>query len=424
MEKKENVLLRVLFALVSVIILGIVLSRIAAFFGQPPVIGEVLAGICLGPSLLGSEYSSWILPPLVAPYLSVIAQLGVLLYMFVVGLELNLDLFKARFSCAMIISHSSIVVPFLFGTILAVFLYPGLSVSGISFTPFALFLGVAMSITAFPVLARILTDRGMQTSELGVIALSSAAIGDVTAWLLLAIVVGIAKAQMGSGLWVTIGATLYILSMFFIVRPLLRNIIMRWESDRLSREATIFIYSCLLISALITEKIGIHAIFGAFLFGAVIPHNSVVAKAFAKQLESGVTVLLLPAFFAFTGMQTRVDLLSGTNNWLICALIIIVASVGKLGGAFLAAYYSGMDIRKSMVMGTLMNTRGLMELIVLNIGLELGVISQQLFAMMILMALATTMMTGPLCSILLKGQPEVQGNLQTEEYNEVLSPSQ
>jgi Kef-type K+ transport system membrane component KefB len=294
----------------------------------------------------------------------------------------------------------------LLGSLLALSLYPRLSSRDVSFTSFALFMGVAMSITAFPVLARILTDRQMNRTELGMIALSCAATDDVTAWCLLAFVVGVAKAQVGEGLVVVAETLAYIALMILLIRPILRNVVARWNMERLPRSAVAFVFVALLISALATEYIGIHAIFGAFLLGALIPQDSTVARVFTRQLEPVVTVLLLPAFFALTGMRTRIDLVSGVDQWLICSLIILVAIVGKFGGTLLAARLTGLDWRNSMALGTLMNTRGLMELIVLNVGLDLKVISPTLFSMMVLMALVTTMATSPVLLFLIPANPK------------------
>ncbi len=400
-SQASDVLLHVLVALAAVIIVGQILARLFACVHQPPVIGEVVAGILLGPSLLGSEWSAWILPPSSAPFLGVIAQLGVVLYMFIVGLELNAELLRHRAHATVATSHASILFPFLLGALLALVLYPRLSSQDVPFTNFALFLGVAMSITAFPVLARILSDRGMTRTELGAMALSCAAIDDVTAWCLLAFVVGVARAQVGEGLLVAAGTLAYIALMIFVIRPVARRIAGRWDTEHLPRGAVGLVFVALLLSALATELIGIHAIFGAFLLGAVIPHDSALARTFIRQLENVVTILLLPAFFAFTGMRTRIDLVSGLELWLICAGIIVVATVGKFGGTFVAARLTGLGWRDAAALGTLMNTRGLMELVVLNIGLDLKVISPTLFAMMVLMALVTTIATTPVLQCLM-----------------------
>ncbi|MFN2398610.1 MAG: cation:proton antiporter [Gemmatimonadaceae bacterium] len=318
-----------------------------------------------------------------------------ILYMFMVGLELNPGLLKHRAHATIVTSHASITVPFLLGALLALFLYPRFSSSDVSFTSFALFMGVAMSITAFPVLARILTDYKMSSSRLGVVALSCAAVDDVTAWCLLAFVVGITRTHVGEGLFVVVAALAYIAFMVLVARPIMRWVAHRAEAKEETRGPVALVFVALLLSALMGEAIGIHAIFGAFLLGAVIPHDSNLARTFRRQLENVVTILLLPAFFAFTGMRTRIDLLSELGQWLICALIILTATLGKFGGTFAAARLTGLQWRDAAILGTLMNTRGLMELIVLNVGLELRVISPTLFAMMVLMALVTTMLTSP-----------------------------
>jgi Kef-type K+ transport system membrane component KefB len=401
-NQQPDVLLSVLLALAIVIIVGRVLGKAFAYVGQPPVIGEVVAGILLGPSLLGAEVSAFILPPTVAPILGVVAQLGIILYMFIVGLELNAKLLMDRLHTTVATSHTSILVPFLLGALLSLPLYTRLSSSDVPFTSFALFMGVAISITAFPVLARILTDLRLVHTELGVVALGCAAIDDVTAWCLLAFVSGFAKSQVSQGLWVIAGALGYITLMFFVIRPVLKRASRSWKTESQAKGATTILVVGLLVSAQITEAIGIHAAFGAFLLGAVIPHDSPVARAFIKQFEPVITVLFLPAFFALTGMRTQINLVSGLDQWLICLLIILVATVGKFGGSLVAARLTGLGWREAAALGTLMNTRGLMELIVLNIGLDLRVISPTLFAMMVLMALATTMTTSPVLRLLIR----------------------
>jgi Kef-type K+ transport system membrane component KefB len=400
---KPDVLVHVLIALTAVLIAGQLLGWLFRYLGQPPVMGEVVAGILLGPSLLGEvwpEAAAFILPPSLAPSLAVVSQLGVILYMFLVGLELDLGVLRRQAHTAVAISHASIVVPFLLGAALALTLYPRLASRHVGFTPFALFVGVALSITAFPVLARILTDRQMHRTPLGILALGCAATDDVTAWCLLAFVVGVAQAKLGDAL-VTLGlSAAYVLFLFFVVRPLALHLLPRFEKTPMPRGLVGLVFAALLLSALATEAIGIHALFGAFLLGAVIPHDSVLARTFISKLEDLVTVLLLPAFFAFTGMRTRIGLVSGMEQWLICGLIVVVATAGKVGGTLLSARLTGLGWRTAAALGLLMNTRGLMELIVLNIGLDLNVISPPLFAMMVLMAVATTMATAPLLQLL------------------------
>lgn len=394
-----DALFHVLVAMAAVIIVGRSLGAVFKYFGQPPVIGEVLAGICLGPSLLGQvapSVSEFILPASVAPSLGVISQLGVVLYMFTVGLELDPRTLRQHGHTTVAISHASIVVPFLLGSGLALVLYPILSHNGVPFTVFALFLGVSMSVTAFPVLARILTDRRMSKSPMGVLALACAAIDDVTAWCLLAFVVGVAQAKVGGAFAVVAMTFAYIVFMFLIVRPLITRIGSRFQNQELTQGGMACLLVLMLCSALTTELIGVHAIFGAFLLGAVISHESRAAQQLCARLEDLVGVLLLPSFFAFTGMRTRIGLVSGMENWMLCGLIILIATAGKFGGTLAAARLTGLGWRDSSSLGILMNTRGLMELIVLNIGLDLQVISPTLFAMLVLMAVVTTVATTPI----------------------------
>lgn len=403
-----DVVLHVVATLAAVIFSGFTLGKIVQYFGQPPVIGEVVAGILLGPSLLGAispDLMDLLIPSeahdpkgQVSAAIKAISQLGVILYMFLVGLELNGARLAGKAHAAVAVSHSSIVVPFILGTLLALGLYPVFSHQGVPFTSFALFMGAAMAITAFPVLARILTDRNLDKTELGSVALGCAAADDVTAWCLLALVVGVAKSDLQTAAWVIGGALLFIALMFFVVQPIVRRIVRTWDSQKgeLPPLAISGTFLAVLLSSLTTEAIGIHAVFGAFLLGAIIPHDSRLARDFTSFLKAPVTVLLLPAFFAYTGMRTHISLVSGLDSWLWCGAIILMATLGKFGGTLVAARLTGLNWRDSAALGTLMNTRGLMELIVLNIGLDLGIISPTLFAMMVVMALVTTAMTAPI----------------------------
>jgi Kef-type K+ transport system membrane component KefB len=393
----------VLTALVTVIIAARLLGALFRRFHQPPVMGEVLAGILLGPSFLGwlaPGIAGMLISPAATQPLGVIAQLGVLLFMFLVGLELNIGVFRRNPHSIILISQAGIAVPFLLGSALALWLYPKFSSDNVSFTAFALFLGISMSITAFPVLARILSDRKLQNTPLGTAALTCAAIGDVTAWCLLAFVVGVIQSQLaGAGLTLLL-TLLYIVLMFVAIRPLFARLVARWErKPGLDQSVMAVVFIVLLLSSLITEYIGIHTLFGAFFFGAIIPHESKVARVLRKKLHDFVIVLLLPAFFAFTGLRTQIDLIQG-SQWLVCAAIILVACLGKFGGSMVAARLSGMNLRDAASLGILMNTRGLMELIVLNIGLDFGVISPQLFAMLVIMAIITTFATTPILDAL------------------------
>jgi Kef-type K+ transport system membrane component KefB len=405
-----NNLLHVLLALTAVLVTARVTGAIFTTVKQPAVIGEVLGGILLGPSLLGylapHVYSS-LLPSAVAPFLEVIAQLGVIFYMFLVGLDLDLKVLKKSGHTALVISHSSIIIPFLLGSFLALAVRKEVCPPQIPFTNFALFLAISMSLTAFPVLARIMSDQKMNKTWLGTIALTCAAVDDVTAWCLLAVIISIAGAQQGGSATQTIILTfVYIAAMFVIVRPIMKRVVDWLDNLGPLTESVMAIFLVgLLLSSFATEIIGIHAIFGAFLLGAVISHESLVAKELTLRLEHLVRILLLPTFFAFTGMRTQIGLLSSREDWLLCGIIIAVATLGKFGGSLLPARMSGLNWREASAIGILMNTRGLVELIVLNLGLDLKIITPRLFAMLVLMALVTTVLTPPIFHWITWGHP-------------------
>jgi Kef-type K+ transport system membrane component KefB len=399
----SEVLLQVLLALVVVIIAARLCGALCRRFHQPAVIGEVIAGILLGPSLLGRispDAMHAVLPSSAAPYLSIIAQIGVILFMFLVGLQLDAGQLRHRTHATISISHASILAPFVLGCALALWLYPRLGTENVPFTVFALFVGVSLSVTAFPVLARILTDRGLQDSHMGVVALTCAAVDDVTAWCLLAVVVAIAKVDATGALRTLLLTAGYIAVMLLVVRPIVVRAV-RWSASRAVPGQTVMsvVVIGLLLSTLATEAAGIHAIFGAFLLGAVIPHDTDLARDLARKLEDLVIVLFLPAFFAFTGLRTEIGLVSSPTEWMICAVITLTASVGKFGGSFAAARFAGFDRRDATSLGILMNTRGLMELIVLNLGLDLGILSPTLFTMLVLMAVLTTLATTPILDL-------------------------
>jgi Kef-type K+ transport system membrane component KefB len=397
-------LLPVLVALAAIVLTGRLLGRFLGMLGQPPVIGDLLAGTLIGPSLLGRVMpgaSAYVLPASAFPFVGVIGHLGLILYMFRIGIALDLDALRGRAHAAVAISHTSVVLPFVSGAVLALWLYPRVSTSDVSFTSFALFVGVAMSVTAFPVLARILTDNGLGSTRLGTIALTCAAVDDVTAWGLLALVVGIVQASVqGAALAVALTA-LFLVTMLRVVRPLVTRWIGSSERSPSSGGHDMYavIFAGLLVCAAVSEAIGIHAAFGSFLFGAIVPREGAVTRALARSVEP-VTLLLLPAYFAITGMRLRIDLVSDASGWLMCVAITVVAIAGKLGGTLMAARCTGLGWRAATALGILMNTRGLMELVVLNIGLEMGVLSPALFTMMVFMALATTIVTAPALRLL------------------------
>lgn len=403
-HEQINDLLQVLLALAVVIIMAQVMGTLFQYLGQPLVIGEVVGGILLGPSFLGAfapKIHEALLPTSKMPLLGLIAQLGVVFYMFVVGLELDLKVLKNSGHSALAIAHSGIVFPLVLGAYLSLFLFQDLSVPGVPFSHFAFFFGISLSVTAFPVLARILTDKKMSKSRIGTMALTSAAIGDVTAWCLLAVLVSLAQDAFGNAIRTTGLTVLYIAGMFVVGGPIMRRLIPWLERfDRLTHGGIAAFFVALLLSALATEYIGIHAIFGAFLLGAITPHDSRVAKELTDRVEDLVRIVFLPAFFAFTGMRTQIDLLGTPEDWKYCWIILSVATLGKFGGTFISARLNGFNWRESSSLGVLMNTRGLVELIILNLGLDLKLISPRLFTMLVIMALVTTLMTSPLLSLL------------------------
>ena len=380
-----------------------IFRRLFRSIGQPPVMGEMIAGIVLGPSVLGLISPSalaFLFPPASLETLRLLSQLGVVFFMFIVGMELNIQHVRDKGTAAVMISHASIIVPFLLGTALSLFLYQELAPPGTSFNAFALFIGVAMSITAFPVLARILEDRSLSKTTLGSIAITCAAVDDVTAWCILALVIALVKSAGIATSAITLGLTLvFALAMLFVVRPQLARVIKEPDSQLHRRRLIPLILAFVLASALITETIGIHALFGAFIAGVVMPPSTEFRIFLKDKLEAFSTYALLPLFFAFTGLRTQVSLLNDLEGWLWCAVIILVAIAGKLGGSMLMARWTGMSWPQSFSIGVLMNTRGLVELVVLNIGYDLGILSGRIFAMMVLMALVTTFMTGPLLSL-------------------------
>jgi Kef-type K+ transport system membrane component KefB/nucleotide-binding universal stress UspA family protein len=375
------------------------LARVLRRLGQPAVIGEIVAGIALGPSLLGLVWPSGmaaLFPADSLDGLALVAQLGLVFFMFLVGLEFDPRLLQGRGRQSFLISQASIVAPFVLGLGLAYFLFPLLAPAEVRFLPFALFLGAAMSVTAFPVLARILAERGVLGTRMGAVALSCAAFGDVTAWCILAFVVSVARSSgAGSAITTTLLTAAFIAFNLFVVRPVLARLGPR-QGQAIHADTVAISLLLVLFSAAATELIGIHALFGAFLLGAVMPRGGGVSAALTAKLEDFVLVVLLPLFFAYNGLRTEIGSLTSVQDWLSCLAIVVVACLGKFGGSALAARIFGFSWRESGALGVLMNTRGLMELIVLNVGLDLGVISPRLFTMMVVMALATTWLTTPL----------------------------
>ncbi len=369
---------------------------------QPQVVGEMVAGIILGPSVLGliaPHLFTFIFPPSSLKYLSTLSQLGLLLFMFIVGLELDPKLLKGRGHAAVLISHVSIILPFILGTVLSLYLYPLLSNNSITFTAFALFMGASMSITAFPVLARILSEKNLIKTKLGAVTIACAAVDDVTAWSILAIVVTVVRASSDKiPVWLTItGSIVFILIMILIVRPVISKLEIYYHNkgNKVTNDILGLVLLLMLASAWTTEWLGIHALFGAFFMGAMMPRNKYFLNSIIEKLNDVTIVLLLPIFFALTGLNTSIGLIAGPDMWFYFALILSAAVIGKLGGSTISARLTSLSWREASGLGILMNTRGLMELIILSIGLQFGVISHALFTMMVLMALVTTFMTTP-----------------------------
>lgn len=389
-------LLQIIAIIITARTFGFLFNKI----GQPTVIGEVVAGIFLGPSLLGMwfpEYTAFLFPKSSLPNLQVFSQIGLILFMFVIGMELDLKVLTTKALDAIVISLASIIVPYALGMGLAYFLYFEFAPVNINFLSFSLFMGIAMSITAFPVLARIIQERGMTKTKLGIIAITCAAANDITAWCILASVIAIVKAGSFVSSLFTIALALgYVIVMLKLIKPFLNKLGEVYSNkETLSLNIVAIIFGVLFISSYTAEVIGIHALFGAFLAGVIMSSKFSFRRILIEKVEYVALVLLLPLFFAFSGLKTQIGLLNESHAWGVCMLIILVAVVGKFGGSMLAARFVGQSWKDSLAIGALMNTRGLMELIVLNIGYDLGVLTPTLFAMIVIMALVTTFMTGP-----------------------------
>lgn len=389
-----------LLQIISIILVARFFGWLFRKIGQPSVIGEMVAGIVLGPSLVGlyfPEFFDTLFPSASLGNLKFLSQIGLILFMFVIGMELDLKALRNKANDAVVISHASIIFPFTLGIGLAYFIYTQFAPDGIEFMSFALFIGISMSITAFPVLARIVQERGIHKTKLGTIVITCAAADDITAWCILATVIAIVKAgSFVSSLYVIALAITYVFLMLKVVRPFLERVgQLKNSRQSLSKPVVAIFLLTLIVSAYTTEIIGIHALFGAFMAGAIMPDNAKFRAIFIEKVEDVSVIILLPLFFVFTGLRTQIGLINDPQLWKVTGLIIAVAVVGKFLGSAIAAKFVGQNWRDSLTIGALMNTRGLMELIVLNIGLDLGVLSPEIFTMMVIMALVTTFMTGP-----------------------------
>jgi Kef-type K+ transport system membrane component KefB len=403
---------RLLAQIVVILVLSRLIGRSLRRVGQPFVVGEMLAGIVLGPSVLGllapGAYAA-LFPAGSVRFLEAVSHLGLILFMFLVGLELRPEELRGRGNAAALVSHASIVMPLFFGATLALFLYPRLGSSGVAFSGFALFLGAAISVTAFPVLARILGERGLRGTRLGSLAIACAAVDDVTAWCVLAIVVAVAREGTSAAeLTLTlVGTAAYAVAMLVLGRRRLAWMADRYrDAGRVTHDLLAVIVVVALGSAWITQRLGIHALFGAFIAGVIMPKSELFVRGVARPFEDVMVVVLLPLFFAATGIRTSLDSMNASGMWTMFLMILCIAVVGKLGGSTLAARVSGLTWTESLSLGALMNTRGLMALVILQVGAEIGVVSPPLFVMIVLTSVMTTMMTTPIMALL---DPRRQG---------------
>jgi Kef-type K+ transport system membrane component KefB len=376
-------------------------------FGQTAVIGEMLAGVLLGPSVLGRslpQVEALVFPPSSMPALHLISQLGIILFMFVVGMELDFDGLRRRARATVVISNTGIVVPFCLGAALASRLHAGYAPAGVRLSTFALFTGVAMSITAFPVLARIINERGLTGTALGGTAIGCAAMADVTAWCLLAVVLAVGRGSGASAPFVAaVCAAILVWVVLTWIRPRATRLFGTTSAIVAPPTVLSLVLVAMFVAALFTELIGIHALFGAFLAGIAVGGAADLRDPVRRAIEPLSAAVLVPVFFAYSGLRTEIGLVQGWTGWLVCLTIVATAVAGKLGGTAASARWTGMPWRESFALGALMNTRGLMELIVLNVGYDLGILSPALYTMMVVMALATTCMTGPLLAVLASG---------------------
>ncbi|MDD6210871.1 MAG: cation:proton antiporter [Bacteroidales bacterium] len=394
-----------LLQILTILLVARLFSWICTKINQPTVIGEILAGIFLGPSVLAKVLpgvSAFLFAPESLHNITILSQIGLILFMFAIGMELDIVEVKKKLKETVLISHTSTIVPFFFGMLTAYWVYPDYTNGTVPFVSFALFVGIAMSITAFPVLARIIQERGMTKSHLGTLALASAANGDITAWCVLAVVIAIAQAgTVISAMYTVLFTVAYILFMFYVVRPFM-NVIgnLYHNKEVINKTFVTFIFIVLILSAFLTEVLGVHALFGAFIAGVVMPANLKFRQIMTDKVEDVSLSLLLPLFFVSTGLRTEIGLLNTVELWTMCGIFILVAIVGKFGGAALSARFVGESWHDSLRMGALMNTRGLMELVVLTIGYEMGILPPAIFVMLVLMTIVTTFMTAPLLGVI------------------------
>jgi Kef-type K+ transport system membrane component KefB len=409
--------------IIAVLITAQLMAAIFRKLAQPRVVGEIIAGIVLGPSVLGAlvpAVSAALFPASSLDHLNLFSQVGLVIFMFLVGVSLDSDTLRHCGHAAILTSHASIALPFAFGAAVALFVYPALASTGVGFCAFALFMGAAMSITALPVLAWILMERDLIRSEAGTMAVACAAADDLSGWCILALISALVRgSDSGMPPWVTIAGSLeFVGGMLLVIRPLLNRYGDVWlKDDGTQYRAMAGVLLLALSSSCISEILGLHLLFGGFFTGAILPKNLGIVKQMREQLEPITQTLFLPLFFSVTGLRTSVRLLRGTKLWATLVVIIGVAVAGKMGGSTLAARCAGIPWREAAAIGALLNTRGSIELVMLNIGLDLHIIPPALFTMMVLMAVATTLMTSPLLSRLRRSLVQVEGGYMREEQS-------
>jgi Kef-type K+ transport system membrane component KefB len=394
-----------LIQIIAILFIAKLFGFVFAYMGQPAVIGEILAGIFLGPTFLGTlfpEMNTFLFTKNTLGSLHGLSQIGLLLFMFIIGLEFDMQMLKKKARSAFFLSSTSILIPYSFGIILAYFIYQRFAPNGVSLLEFSLFMGIAMSITAFPVLARIVQERGISKSPIGILALTTAATGDVAAWGLLALVVAVVQSGSAThALWIALFTSIYFLIMVFIIKPLFKNVGEVYSHrENISRTVVAFAFLTLLISAWCTEIIGIHALFGAFVAGVIMPPSHDFRRILTEKIEDITLIILLPLFFVQTGLKTDFKVLFSSDLIGTTALICSIAIIGKYVGTTLAARFIKQSWKQSLILGALMNTRGLMELIVLDLGFQMGILSQEIFSALVFMAILTTLMTGPTLSLI------------------------
>jgi Kef-type K+ transport system membrane component KefB len=381
-------------------------GAIARWFGQPQVVAEMIAGVCLGPSLLGLFFpavQSFFFPwdrtiRDSQSYIYPVSQLGLALYMFTVGMDFRLDIVRSRWTSSMAVSLAGMLSPFVLGGLLGLYFHGSTDLfpPGTSAWASATFLGASMCITAFPMLARIIRYKGLNGTRMGTVAIGAGAIDDACAWCLLALVLSSIEGSPKTAFKSIGGGFLFLLAVALVLRPLLLKA-QRWltRDDELTESGLVICLALMALGALATDKLGLHAVFGSFLVGTAIPRGAVV-KGVTDRVEPLTVALLLPMFFTFSGLNTQIGLLNSASSWIMCLLVMAVAMIGKGVSCWLAALATGIPNREALGIGVLMNARGLMELIIINIGRDKGLISDQLFAMLVIMAIVTTLMASPI----------------------------